>query len=174
MGHFTANLASAQRSRIEGFLNHEQLELCEEAARRVAVIINKVDDQQNFGLIHNDLHTNNCLSHKEKIGIIDFDDCQFAPFTCDMAITLSSFDNFPDQAALREAFLQGYAEKHDFPQNYAEEIEAFMIERRLRLIRWVSTWPSVDHLSFGRSIINNSLQSCQQFIQSVSNQPTKL
>ncbi len=172
MGHFTANLTSTGLSRIEGFLNQEQLELCEEAAKRVAAIINEVDDRQNFGLIHNDLHTNNCLSHKGKIGIIDFEDCQFAPFTCDIAITLSSFDNFPDQKILCKAFLQGYAERREFPQNCTEEVEAFMIERRLRLIRWVATWPSVEHFSFGWRIINNSLQSCQHYIESESSRPS--
>ncbi len=174
MGHFTANLTSTALSRINGFLNQEQLELCEEAAKRVAVTINAVDDQQNFGLIHNDLHTNNCLSHQGTIGIIDFDDCQFAPFTCDMAITISSFDNFQNKATLHKAFLQGYSERRELPPNYVEEIEAFMIERRLRLIRWVATWPSVEHFSFGWRVINNSLRHCTQYVESKSSRPTEL
>jgi Ser/Thr protein kinase RdoA (MazF antagonist) len=173
MGHFTAGLTPAQISRIEGFLNQNQLELCEAAAERVAAAIDEVDDQQNFGLIHSDLHTNNCLLHKGKIGIIDFEDCQFAPFTCDMAITICSFDDFPNPAILREAFLQGYSEKRKLPKNHMEEIEAFMLERNLRLIRWVSTWPSVDHFSFGQSIIHNSLQCCKQYIESEFLRPTK-
>ncbi len=162
MGHFLANLTPTQISRIESFLTIEQLDLCEQAAQDVAKIINKVDDLLNFGLIHNDLHSNNCLFLNGQIGIIDFDDCQFAPFTCDMAVTISSFDSFPQHNLLRSAFLQGYAENRDLPPNYIKEIEAFRVERRLRLIRWVSTWTSVDRFSFGWRIIENSLKYIRQ------------
>ncbi|MBK8901934.1 MAG: phosphotransferase [Anaerolineaceae bacterium] len=167
MGHFRANLSSAQLARIEGFLSQQQLELCEKAATLAAKKIDEVSEQQDFGLIHNDLHARNCLLHIGKIAIIDFDDCQFAPFTCDMAITISSFDSLPNQKQLQEAFLQGYSEKRSLPQNYVEEIATFRAERRLRLIRWVATWPSVTHFPFGWQTINDSLQYCQQFINSV-------
>lgn len=167
MGHFATNLSSDQLVRIEGFLSQPQLELCEKAANLAAATINKADDWEDFGLIHNDMHTQNCLLHEGKIGIIDFDDCQFAPFTCDMAITISSFDSLPGQEILLDAFLQGYSTKRHLPQNCVEEIAAFRAERRLRLIRWVSTWPSVTHFPFGWQTINDSLQYCEQFVDSV-------
>lgn len=167
MGHFRANLSSAQVARIEGFLSQQQLEPCQKTASLAAKKIDDVNEQQDFGLIHNDLHAHNCLFHNGKIAIIDFDDCQFAPFSCDMAITISSFDSLPHQKQLHEAFLQGYSEKRSLPQNYVEEIAAFRAERRLRLIRYVATWPSVTHFSTGWQTINDSLQYCQQFINSV-------
>ncbi len=173
MRQFTAGLTPIQISRIKAFLSSSQLELCEAAAQRVAAIIDEVDDQQNFGLIHCDLHTNNCISYNGEIGIIDFDDCQFAPFTCDMAITMSSFDDLPNREILCEAFLQGYSERRQIPSNHADEIEAFMVERRLRLIRWVSTWPSVDHFSFGQRVIDTSLEHCKQYIGAESSSPTQ-
>jgi Ser/Thr protein kinase RdoA (MazF antagonist) len=166
MGHLRAGLTSTEISRIEGFLDKGQIALCDEVANSVASTINEVDIRQNFGLIHSDLHANNCLSHAGQIGLIDFADCQFAPFSCDMAITLSSFDDFPNPKLLYEAFLRGYSKRRELPQNYAQEIEAFAIERRLRLIRWVSTWPSVDHFSFGEHIINNSLRHFMEYIES--------
>lgn len=167
MGHFGANLSSDQMVRIEGFLSQPQLELCEKAANLAAATINNADEQEDFGLIHNDLHTQNCLLHEGKIGIIDFDDCQFAPFTCDMAITISSFDSLANRESLHDAFLQGYSTKRHLPKNYAEEIAAFRAERRLRLIRWVSTWPSVTHFPFGWQTIHDSVQYCGQFVNSV-------
>jgi len=165
MNQFTAGLTTGQVSRIKGFLNSTQLELCEAAAVRIAPIIDQVDTQQNFGLIHSDLHTHNCLSSNGEIGVIDFDDCQFAPFTCDIGITMCSFDDLPGREILHDSFLQGYTKERPLPQNYAAEIEAFMLERRLRLIRWVSTWPSIDHLSFGRRIIDASLKYCRQYLE---------
>lgn len=168
MGRFRANLTPTQRVRIEGFLSPKQLELCEKTASLVATKINEVGGQQDFGLIHSDLHAHNCLFHNGKISIIDFEDCQFAPFTCDMAIAISSFDGLPNQKHLHGAFLQGYSLRRNLPQNYMEEIKAFRAERRLRLIRWVATWPSVDHFSFGWQTIKDSLQYCKQFVNSVS------
>ena len=166
MGQLLANMKTVHAARIKAFLNPSQLDLCNEAAQRAASIINKIDAQQNFGLIHSDLHMGNCLLTEGGIGIIDFDDCQFAPFTCDLAITISDFDYFDNRDALRDVFLQGYSEKRPFPPNYVAEIEAFRIERRLRLIRWVSTWPSVDHFSFGQEVIDTSLRQCEQYIYS--------
>lgn len=173
MGQFTAGLTTDQVMKIKGFLSRSQLDLCETAAQQVASAIDKVDDQQHFGLIHSDLHTNNCLSCNGEIGVIDFDDCQFAPFTCDMATTMSSFDDLPNREILGEAFLQGYAEKRQLPPNHMAEIEAFMIERRLRLIRWVSTWPSIDHFSFGQRVVDTSLRYCKQYIETGANSPTQ-
>jgi len=166
MGHFRANLSSEQEARIDGFLSQPQLELCQKTAVLAGQEIDKVNEQQDFGLTHNDLHAQNCLLHNGQIGIIDFDDCQFAPFTCDMAITISSFDPLPNRQYLQAVFLQGYAKRRPLPPNYEAEIAAFRAERRLRLIRWVSTWPSVTHFPFGWQTIHDSLKYCEQFINS--------
>jgi len=173
MSQFTAGLTTDQAARIKGFLNSTKLELCEAAALRVAPIIDQVDTQQNFGLIHSDLHTHNCLSSNGEIGVIDFDDCQFAPFTCDIAITMSSFGDLPSREILCETFLQGYAERRELPLNHVIEIEAFMVERRLRLICCVSTWPSVEHFSFGRRVIDISMKYCRHYIETGTSSSTQ-
>lgn len=162
MGAFLARLAPSEILHIESFLTPKEILLCDRAAQLAAVTINQIDDPLNFGLIHSDLHSNNCLSIDGQIGIIDFDDCQFAPFTCDMAIAISSFDGFPDSDLLQSAFIRGYAENRTVPLNYVEEIVAFRLEWRLRLIRWVSTWPHINHFSFGPDIIENSLNYIKQ------------
>ena len=164
MGELMANMKMDQISRIKTFLTQSQITLCNEAAQQAASVISKIDDQDNFGLIHSDLHLNNCVLTDGRIGILDFDDCQFAPFTCDLAITMSSFDESANTDALEGAFLQGYSEKRELPPNYLTEIEAFRIERRLRLIRWASTWPSINHFSFGREVVDTSLKQCQDYI----------
>lgn len=157
MGHLLAGLSPTGISRIQAYLSPTQIRLCDEAAQRAATIIDGIDSQHNFGIIHSDLHANNCLFTEGQIGIIDFDDCQFAPFTNDMAITISSFDSFPDKEQLHAAFLAGYSEKRALPAQVEKEIEAFRIERRLRLIRWVATWPTIDYFPNGWDIIGDSL-----------------
>jgi len=164
MGHLFANLSAIEIAHIESFLNKDQIAICDEAATRAAEIIHKIDIQRNFGLIHSDLHAHNCLLHNDEIGILDFEDCHIAPFTCDIAITLCSFDGSLNSEEIRTAFLQGYTELRELPKNYADEIEAFMIERRLRLIRWVATWSHVDYFPFGRHLIDNALFHGRKYI----------
>ncbi|MEM7333545.1 MAG: phosphotransferase, partial [Chloroflexota bacterium] len=100
MGNLLANMKPENAARIKAILTPNQIELCNEAASRAAATINEIDSSQNFGLIHSDLHLNNCLLTNSGIGILDFDDCQFAPFTCDLAISISDFDTFDNRDVL--------------------------------------------------------------------------
>ena len=68
-----------------------------------------------------------------------------------------SFDQFPEPESLRKAFLTGYLSVRQLPTNFSIENRAFMTERRLRLLRWVATWPSVNYYPFGKKLIENSL-----------------
>ena len=165
MGHLRANLGALETSRIESFLDKDQLILCDEVAKRAALAISEINIQYDFGLIHSDLHANNCLTSDGNIGIIDFDDCQFSPFSCDIAITISSFDEFSNQEALRRAFLHGYSENRELPKNHVTEVESFAMERRLRLLRWISTWENVDYFPFGRQMIDDCLLHFRKYIE---------
>lgn len=149
---------------VKMILSDDQRALCDATAQKTAAIINRVDITQNFGLVHNDLHFFNCLFNKGQVGVIDFDDCQYAPFTNDLAITMNYIDARPNGVALREAFFAGYEEIRPLPPNLDTEMKAFQIERSLRLIRWVLSWPSVDHHPYGRDIIAESLTLCADYV----------
>jgi Ser/Thr protein kinase RdoA (MazF antagonist) len=168
MEHFQEGLSDIETQRMEVFLNKGQIEICDIAARITAKSIDRVDIQHDFGLIHSDFHANNIILHNGKYSIIDFDDCQFSPFSNDIAITLVSFDPFPEPERLRKAFLQGYLKVRDLPLNFKTEIEAFMMERRLRLLRWVATWPFVDYYPFGKALIKNSLLHLGEYVRKLS------
>ncbi len=137
--------------------------LCAKAASQVAGIIDQVDVNENFGLIHSDLHFHNCVNDHGQLGILDFDDCQFAPYSYDLAITLTYFDDVPDALPLRQAFLAGYQQVRGLP-DHAAVIDAFMVERGLRIIRWVLNWPTMDHFSAGRARIDRALVRCQRYL----------
>ena len=168
MGLFKAGLSDNEIQRMECFLDKDQIRICESAAMIAAKNIARVEIQQDFGLIHSDFHTNNIILHHGKFSVIDFDDCQFAPFSNDLAITLASFDQFPEPEPLRKAFLQGYLKVRNLPLNFETEMEAFMMERRLRLLRWLATWPSVD--SFGKALIENSMRHLINYVRKMSNE----
>ena len=168
MGHFEAGLSDSEIQRIDSFLDKDQIGICESAARIAAVSIDRVDIQHEFGLIHSDFHANNIVLHHGKFTIIDFDDCQIAPFSNDLAITLVSFDQIPEPESIQKAFLQGYTKVRNLPMNFETVMEAFMMERRLRLLRWVATWPSMNYFPFGKPLIENSMHHLEKFIRNTS------
>jgi Ser/Thr protein kinase RdoA (MazF antagonist) len=149
---------------VGALLSEAEHELCGQAAARVAAVIGAVSTAGDFGLIHSDMHFWNCLLHQGRLGAIDFDDCQIAPFSSDIAITLSYLDQRPDYAALREAFCRGYVAVRPLPAGYAAEVEAFMVERGLRMVRWVASWPSLDHFPFGRVVLADALRRCRRYL----------
>ncbi len=151
-------------ARAKSVLRDDDLVLCDAAAQKTAVIIAQVDATHHIGLIHSDLHFYNCLYCEGNVGVIDFDDCQIAPFSNDLAITMNYIDGRPDGGMLRDAFLRGYEEIRPLPPNLDAEMKAFQIERSLRLIRWVLSWPNVDHQIGGREIIAGSLSRCANYI----------
>ena len=168
MGHFKAGLSDIEIQKIECFMRNDQIDICEMAARIAAISIDKVDIRHDFGLIHSDFHANNIILQNGKFSIIDFDDCQFSPFSNDLAITLVSFDQFTYPESFKKAFLHGYSKVRSLPMNFEDELEAFMMERRLRLLRWVATWPSVDYIPNGKALIENSMHHLEKYIHKMS------
>lgn len=159
MGHWPNTNAHAR-----SVLSDDDIALCEATAQKVAKVIDQVDTTQHFGLIHSDLHFYNCLYCQGDVGVIDFDDCQIAPFSNDLAITMNYIEERTDGAQLRDAFLCGYEEIRPLPPSLDTEMKAFQIERSLRLIRWVLSWPTIDYQPFGRAVIAESLTLCQKYL----------
>jgi Ser/Thr protein kinase RdoA (MazF antagonist) len=147
------------------FLRPNQHALCAAAARRAGEVIARVEPDRDIGLIHSDIHFANCLDCGDAIGLIDFDDCQFAPFTSDLAITLTYLDDRADYERLRDALLDGYARLRAVPAGAETELDAFMVERGLRLILWVASWPRVAHFPFGPEIIDMALRRCARYLE---------
>jgi Ser/Thr protein kinase RdoA (MazF antagonist) len=158
-------LADSPAGRV---LTPAQHALCAAAAERAADVIAQIDLGSASGLIHSDIHFTNLLDCGDALGLIDFDDCQFAPFTNDLAITLTYLDDRPDGERLRAALLEGYSEVRSLPADAVAELDAFMVERGLRLIRRVASWPRVDHFPFGQYTIDVALRRCARYLQAIA------
>ncbi|MEZ4511774.1 MAG: phosphotransferase [Chloroflexota bacterium] len=167
MQQFTINMTPIQRARLNTLLSPSEQAVCHEAAQQVATILDRIEATHHFGLIHSDLHAHNCLLHQGKLGLIDFEDCQYSPFTGDLAITLNSFSSHHDYPLLRETFIHGYTAVLSLPNDAETQINAFIVERALRLIRWVATWPDINHFPSGKEVISTSLRLCRTYLQKV-------
>lgn len=110
------------------------------AARLLLEFLETSSFAGDFGLIHRDLHPWNYLINGTEIAAIDFDDCQFAPFLCDIAVPLSYLDDRADYQDLKANFINGYASIRAMPAGYEEDLNLFMVARSLYMIDWILGW----------------------------------
>lgn len=95
-------------------------------------------DKNSYGLVHNDFHHRNFLIDRSKIIVIDFDDCAFNWFACDIAISLyhaisafpidkkSEFENI-----LIKNFMKGYSHENVLNEYWISLIPKFLKFREI-------------------------------------------
>jgi Ser/Thr protein kinase RdoA (MazF antagonist) len=117
-------------------------------AATFAVLFEQTEDMLNqlttnkaaYGLIHSDFQPTNYLFYKDEVRAIDFEKCQFGYYLYDMAIALLCLQGRENEAALRDAFFNGYAQIRVLPDHYEERLRLFtaihMLEPLLRAM-----WP---------------------------------
>lgn len=108
--------------------------------------------ENNYGLIHADLRLANLLMEGKQIKVIDFDDCGFGWHLHDLASALSFIENRPIVPSLVNAWLEGYKKVLPFTDTDFEEIDTFIMMRRLQLTAWLASHREsgpVEELSVG-------------------------
>lgn len=111
---------------------------------KVAAIIKKRlqrygKNKDNYGLIHADLRLANLLLEGDQIKVIDFDDCGFGWHLHDLASALSFIEEKPIVPKLINAWLDGYRKVLPFTDTDFEEIDTFIMMRRLQLTAWLGS-----------------------------------
>lgn len=98
-------------------------------------------NQDNYGLVHFDVHAGNFFVHNEDIYLYDFDDSQYAFFAADIAIVMFYFaggcpDNGNREDFIKEFyldFMQGYNSENSLPAEELAKIPIFLKQRELIL-----------------------------------------
>jgi Ser/Thr protein kinase RdoA (MazF antagonist) len=101
-----------------------------------------------FGLIHADLHQSNYLFYKGKVRAIDLDDCGYAHFLYDLAVTLNELMHKPNYPQLRSSLLRGYRSVRPLSQEHESYLDTIIAFRELQLITWVVE--QRNHPAFGQ------------------------
>lgn len=96
-------------------------------------------NNNNFGLIHADLRLSNLILEGDQIKVIDFDDCGFGWHLHDLASALSFIEEKPIVPKLVNAWLSGYKKVLPFTDTDFEEIDTFIMMRRLQLTAWLAS-----------------------------------
>jgi Ser/Thr protein kinase RdoA (MazF antagonist) len=109
-------------------------------------------NENNYGLIHADLRLANLMIEGDQIKVIDFDDCGFGWHLHDLASALSFIEDKPIVPKLVNAWLSGYKSVLPFTDTDFEEIDTFIMMRRLQLTAWLASHQEsgpVEELSVG-------------------------
>jgi Ser/Thr protein kinase RdoA (MazF antagonist) len=146
-----------------GALTEADDQLCQKAAQAILAQMSAIDVSADYGLTHSDLHQWNYLLHQGEIRAIDFDDCQYAPYLYDIAVSLSYLDQRADYERLRDSFLSGYRRVRPLPKQWAAGLEMFMAVRALDMVGWVLSWPTISYQEFGPGLLADSLQRLRRY-----------
>lgn len=95
--------------------------------------------RERFGLIHADLRLANLLIEGDQIKVIDFDDCGFGWFMHDLASAVSFIETKPVTPRLIAAWIEGYCKSGRLDNEDLEEIDTFVMQRRLQLLAWIAS-----------------------------------
>jgi Ser/Thr protein kinase RdoA (MazF antagonist) len=145
-------------------LTAEQRELCAAASKRLLADIEQIGTDRDYGLIHADLHPNNCLLHKGHLGVFDFADCRFASHFYDMAVPLAYLAEHQGYEALRASFYQGYRRVRPLPDRTEGAVLTFMVARAFDLVEWIHLdWPSPTHHPWGPALLASAVRQIRDY-----------
>jgi Ser/Thr protein kinase RdoA (MazF antagonist) len=113
------------------------LEKLEILVRQRLAVIGKTEN--NFGLIHADMRLANLIIHETGPRLIDFDDCGFGWFLYDFATAISFIEDDPAIPYLKNAWVKGYRTVRPLSDSEVQEIDTFIMLRRLALLAWIGT-----------------------------------
>ena len=88
-----------------------------------------------FGLIHGDLSFGNVLFDNNRAVPIDFDDCGFGYYLHDLSVPLAGAWQKPNFDVRYQAFIDGYREICELPQELLQHVPVFLGLRSVQLIR---------------------------------------
>ena len=144
----------------------------------VAVIAQRLEKfgkgPDRFGLVHGDMRLANLLMDGATVKVIDFDDCGFSWFLYDCATTVSFFEHQPEAPELLKAWVRGYRRIGTLSDEEVNEIDTFVMLRRLLLVAWIGSHSETDLArSMGEDYTRGTVQMCATYLARFDSQGAK-
>ena len=121
-----------------------------------------------WGLTHADLHIGNLLIDHGRVGVIDFDDCGWGYYLLDIATVLSSVRRVvPDShtyAALRAAYLSGYAALRPLPPALDAQLPTFAVLRAMVIVNFILASTNAQVQTWGPARIAGILHDMERYL----------
>ncbi len=96
-------------------------------------------NDERYGLVHADLRLSNLLISGDDMIVIDYDDCGFCWYMYDFAAAISFYELDENVPELQEAWLKGYTSIREVAQADVDEMQTFILLRRVLLLAWLTT-----------------------------------
>lgn len=100
-----------------------------------------MDQADDIGLIHADLHLGNALFDAGRVALIDFDDCGSGARLYDLAVSLWELRDDPDHLAYRDALLEGYLSVRNIDPT---RLDDFIALRQVGFLLWYTGMAQVN------------------------------
>lgn len=118
-----------------------------------------------FNLVHGDMRLANLLMDGSTVKVIDFDDSGFSWLLYDCATTVSFFEHAPEVPDLLKAWVRGYRRVGTLSADEENEIETFVMLRRLLLVAWIGSHSETELAqSMGVSYTQDSIPLCERYL----------
>ncbi len=122
-------------------------------------------DPSRFNLIHGDMRLANLLMDGRTVKVIDFDDCGFSWLLYDCATTVSFFEHEPQVPELIKAWVRGYRRAGALSTQDEDEIETFVMLRRLLLVAWIGSHSETELAqSMGVDYTATTIPLCDRYL----------
>lgn len=99
------------------------------------------EGEEQFGLIHSDLHFANVLKSNEGYAVIDFEGCALGHFLFDLAVTEMEFMDYSNGEMYIRKFRETYSKERGIAIN-DDNANAFKIAVGVAFLEWVFTDPN--------------------------------
>ena len=113
----------------------------------VAARMSDLDDVDDVGLIHADLHLGNALFRRGEVKLIDFDDCGTGPRLYELAVALWELRDEEGYVQFRDALLDGYRQHREID---ASRLDDFIAVRQIAFDLWYTGMAQVNPAFAGR------------------------
>jgi Ser/Thr protein kinase RdoA (MazF antagonist) len=110
----------------------------ESVGERMSGVMDELDDR---GLVHADLHLGNAVFRGDQVGLIDFDDCGHSARVYDLAVTLWEARDEPQYPAYRDALLAGYRSQREIDVTHLDD---FIAVRQVAFDLWYTGMAQVN------------------------------
>ncbi|NJK27354.1 MAG: phosphotransferase [Coleofasciculaceae cyanobacterium SM2_3_26] len=119
-----------------------------------------------YGLIHSDVHFDNCVFHQGEIGVFDFAECGFGYFLTDMAVTVDELEWEPNEKtiAFKAAYLDGYRSVRHFPAEMEKHLPIFVAARVAESATWFLEWSEAERCKY-RDDLNSSIEDAAKRLE---------
>jgi len=131
----------------------QTIQVCMAAIAKIPLV------RETWGVIHNDLHSGNCLIYGDQVRLIDFSLCGWGYYLFDLGTCVGSL-NVP----LRQPFLEAYLKQRKLPDNHVRLVEAFFIISRLSAYGFALPNPQ-QHAWIKRRVPQVVETICQPFLR---------